>query len=151
MPRISHNGDGPAHEVRVLVATADRCLGAWASDRLRAAGMNVCDEVAGSDDAVLRAGQLGPDVCLLDVALPGGAIAALRRMHDAAPATRVMMLARSADDPALLPALRGGASGCMVGTPEGLALGRALADVLAGRTTLPRALVTRLVTALGPA
>lgn len=151
MYRFSHIADQSGPAVWALVATADGCLAAWASERLRAAGLSVCDEAANLDCAVRLAGELLPDVCLLDVALPGGAIAAVRRIRDAAPATRVMMLARSADDPALLPALRGGASGCMVGTPEGLALGRALADVLAGRTTLPRALVTRLVTALGPA
>ena len=151
MYEFGHIADQPGRAARVLVATADSCLATWASERLRAVGLSVCDEAANLDCAVRLAGELLPDVCLLDVALPGGAIAAVRRIRDAAPATRVMMLARSADDPALLPALRGGASGCMVGTPEGLALGRALADVLAGRTTLPRALVTRLVTALGPA
>ena len=44
----------------------------------------------------------------------------------------------AADDPALLPAVHAGANGCMIGTPDGPPLARALADVLAGRAALPR-------------
>lgn len=141
---------GPAHHARALVATADRCLSGWARERLRAAGMMVCDEAVDLESAIHLAGELRPDVCLLDVALPGGAIPALQRIRERAPNTRVVMLAPSVDDPALLPAVYEGVSGCMVGTPDGPALGRALADVLAGHTALPRVLLTRLVAALRP-
>jgi len=148
VPSFSHAGDDETQGVRALVATADRSLGAWARERLRAAGMTICDEAADLDGAVLLARELRPDVCLLDVALPGDAITALQRIRERAPMTRVVMLAPSADDPALLPAVHGGASGCMVGTPDGPALGRTLADVLAGNAALPRTLLTRLVAVL---
>jgi DNA-binding NarL/FixJ family response regulator len=137
--------------VWALVATADGCLAAWASERLRAAGLSVCDEAANLDCAVRLASELLPDVCLLDVALPGGAITALQRIRERTPNTRVVMLAPSVDDPALLPAVQAGASGCLVGTPDGPALGRALADVLSGHTALPRVLLTRLVASFRPA
>lgn len=140
----------PAHHARALVATADRCLSAWARERLHAVGMSVCDEAADLETAIHLAGELLPDVCLLDVALPGGAIPALHRIRERAPNIRVVMLAPSVDDPALLPAVYEGVSGCIVGTPDGPALGRALADVLSGHTALPRMLLTRLVAALRP-
>jgi DNA-binding NarL/FixJ family response regulator len=55
------------------------------------------------------------------------------------------MLAATDDDPALLPALRAGASGCIVGTLESCALERTLRDVLAGHAAMPRSLLTRLI------
>lgn len=145
-----HNADGTANDARSLVASADRCLAAWAYERLGAAGITVCGEAADLEGAVLLAGELRPDVCLLDVALPGGAMTALHEIRAQAPATRVVMLAASADEPSLLPAVRAGASGCMVGTPGGPAFGRALADVMAGHAALPRTLLARLVATLGP-
>lgn len=141
----------PAHEVRALIATADRRLAAWACQELLAAGMTACDEVALAGDAVISARELQSDLCLLDVALPGGAMTALHGIRESTPTTRVVLLAAAADDPTLLPALRAGASGCVIGTPDGSALERALADVLAGHAAMPRALVTRLVAGLGPA
>lgn len=150
MATRSQTDRGPAHRVRALVATADRCLSGWARERLRAAGMSVCDEASDLESAIHLAGEHLPDVCLLDVALPGGAIPALQRIRERAPTTRIVMLAPSVDDPALLPAVYEGVSGCMVGTPDGPALGRALADVLSGHTALPRVLLTRLVAALRP-
>lgn len=135
----------------MLVATADDRLAAWACDRLPGAGMTVCDQAEDMNGAVRLARALRPDLCLLDVALPGGAMTALERILARPPATRVVMLAGSPDDPALLSALAAGASGCMVGTPDGPALRRALSDVLAGHAALPRALVGQLVAGLGPA
>lgn len=149
VPDFAHIGDDPGHTA--LIVTAEHCLAEWAWERLRAAGITNCAETADVAGALMLATELRPHICLLDVALPGGALTALERICERVPTTRVVMLAPSADDPALLAAVTAGASGCMVGTPDGPALGRALADVLAGHTTLPRALLTRLVAALGPA
>ena len=55
-------------------------------------GFDVLAEAADGEavvDAVLR---LRPDVCLLDVSIPGGGIETARRVADAAPATSVVML-----------------------------------------------------------
>jgi DNA-binding NarL/FixJ family response regulator len=146
--RLSRLPENPAHEVRALVATADRRLAAWASERLPAAGVTICDEAEDVEGAVRLARELGPDLCLLDVALPGDALTALQSMRERSPSTRVVMLAAVAADPALLPALRAGASGCIVGTPSSPALERTLGDVLAGHAAMPRALLTRLVAGL---
>jgi two-component system, NarL family, nitrate/nitrite response regulator NarL len=142
---------GPARDLRALVATGDDRLLAWARERLPLAGVTVWDEAGDADNALRLAGDLRPDLCLVDVALPGGAMAVLHGIPDRAPASRIVMLAPSADDATLLPAVRAGASGCMLGTPEAPALKRALGDVLAGRMAMPRALVTDLVAGLGPA
>jgi DNA-binding NarL/FixJ family response regulator len=141
----------PPHVVRALVATADRRLAASARKRLAAAGVTVCDEAADAEGAVRLAREFRPDLCLLDVTLPGDAMTALHGIRDRAPATRVVMLANAADDPALPAALHAGAGGCIIGTPDGPALERTLGDLLAGHVVLPRALLTRLVADLGPA
>lgn len=150
MPSVVSSAAGHAHDLRALVATADGRLAAWARERLAGAGVTVCDQ---ADDAVRAVGlarELRPDLCLLDVLLPGGALTALQSIGERAPATRVVMLAAAADHPALLPALRAGARGCIIGTPDGLALERTARDVLAGHAALPRALLTRLVAGLDP-
>jgi DNA-binding NarL/FixJ family response regulator len=151
VPIVTSLPAGSPHELRTLVATADRRLATWACEELPGAGITACDEAGDMQGAVLLAGELRPDICLLDIALPGGAMTALHSIRERAPATRIVMLAASADDPGLLPALRAGASGCMIGTPDSSALERALADVLAGHVALPRALLTRLVAGMGPA
>jgi DNA-binding NarL/FixJ family response regulator len=151
LPRPTSPPSDHAHEVRTLVATADRRLAAWARERLPAAGMTLCDDAQDAEGAVRLAGELRPEICLLDVTLPGDAMEALRNIRERAPATRLVMLAGTADDPVLLPALRAGARGCVVGTPDGPALKRTLSDVLAGHTAMPRAVLTRLVAGLGPA
>jgi two-component system, NarL family, nitrate/nitrite response regulator NarL len=135
----------PPQVVRALVATADRRLAAWAREGLPAAGVTVCAEAEDAEGAVRLAREFRPDLGLLDVSLPGNAMTALHSIKDRAPATRVVMLANAADDPALLAALRGGASGCIIATPKGSALERTLGDVLAGHAALPRALLARLV------
>jgi DNA-binding NarL/FixJ family response regulator len=103
----------------------------------------------GSDVAEL-AGRLQVDVCLLDMGLPGDALAALRAVAEKAPAVHVVAWAESDGNPSLLKAIAAGAIGCIVGTPDREALARTFADVIAGRTALPRALVTRMVLELRP-
>jgi DNA-binding NarL/FixJ family response regulator len=99
---------------------------------------------SGSDVAEL-ARRLQVDVCLLDMGLPGDALAALRALAERAPAARVVAWAASDDNSALLEAVAAGAVGCIVGTPDREALARTLGDVVAGKPTLPRAVVTRIV------
>jgi two-component system, NarL family, response regulator DevR len=136
---------GHAHDVRALVATADRHIATWAREQLPGAGVSACDEAEDIEGALRLARELQPDLCLLDVALPGDPVTALHSIRELAPTTRVVMLAAADDDPALLPALRAGASGCIIGTLDSSALERTLADVLAGHTAMPRSLLTRLI------
>ncbi len=95
-------------------------------------------DCAGAVHAVLRE---RPDVCLLDVRMPGGGIEAARRLAQDAPATSVVMLTVSESTDDLLAALRAGAVGYL---PKDMHPGRlpaALCGVLKGEAALPRALV----------
>ena len=69
-----------------------------------------------------------PDLALLDISMPGGGIEAARRIHAAAPATRIAMLTVSENEQDVAGALRAGAIGYVL---KGVSA-RELTDILAG-------------------
>jgi two-component system nitrate/nitrite response regulator NarL len=105
----------------------------------------VVAEAATAADAVAAALQHRPDVCLLDIYMPGGGIEAAREIGQALPATALVMLTASDSDDDLFAALRAGATGYLPKTTSADRLGRALRGVLAGEAALPRNLTARLI------
>jgi DNA-binding NarL/FixJ family response regulator len=105
----------------------------------------VCAEAADAAGAVGAAARERPDLCLLDVRMPGGGVAAVWEIAARLPATKIVMLTVSADDADLFAALRAGASGYLLKDTDASRLAHALQDVVEGRAALPRSLVTRLV------
>ncbi len=93
-------------------------------------------------NAVLRE---RPDVCLLDVRMPGGGIKAAQRVSEVAPSTSVVMLTVSTDTEDVLGALRAGAVGYLPKDTSPDRLPAALCGVLKGEAALPRALVGRVL------
>ncbi len=106
---------------------------------------HVCAEASDAPSAVERAMQSRPDVCLLDINMPGNGIAAAAQISAALPGTPVVMLTVSRQDDDLFDALRAGASGYLLKGFDEDAIGDALQRVLAGEATLPGTLVARLV------
>jgi DNA-binding NarL/FixJ family response regulator len=105
----------------------------------------VCAEAADAEAAVLAAQSKSPDVCLLDINMPGSGIAAAARITAARPATAVVMLTVSRQDEDLFDALRAGASGYLLKGMDEDDIGDSLHRVLNGEATLPGSLVARLV------
>jgi DNA-binding NarL/FixJ family response regulator len=105
----------------------------------------VCAEAADADAAVNAASREHPDVCLLDINMPGGGIGAAASITTALPGTAVVMLTVSRQDEDLFDALRAGASGYLLKGLDEDAIGDALHRVLNGEATLPGTLVARLV------
>jgi DNA-binding NarL/FixJ family response regulator len=105
----------------------------------------VTAEVADAAGAVQEAIRTRPDVCLLDIRMPGGGIAAAWEITSRLPDTKVVILTVSRDDDDLFAALRAGASGYLLKDIELERLPRALASVVAGDAALPGSLVARLV------
>lgn len=63
-------------------------------------GFSVVGEAASGEEALEKAGELKPDVVLMDVRMPGmGGIEATSRMERRSPSTRVIALTACADDP----------------------------------------------------
>jgi DNA-binding NarL/FixJ family response regulator len=105
----------------------------------------VCAEAHDTPSAVAAALLELPDVCLLDINMPGSGIAAAARITAALPETAVVMLTVSRQDDDLFDALRAGASGYLLKGMDEEALGDALRQVLKGESPLPGSLVARLV------
>ena len=86
-----------------------------------------------------------PELCLLDVHMPGGGAKATWEISARLPTTKIVMLTVSRDDTDLFAALQAGAAGYLLKDMDPARLPHALADVLEGRAALPRALVARLI------
>jgi DNA-binding NarL/FixJ family response regulator len=112
---------------------------------LERAGFQVLAEAGNADDAVEAAEREQPDVCLLDIHMPGNGISAAARITHSAPETAIVMLTVSRDDSDLFAALRAGALGYLLKDTDPDRLPNALQGVLAGEAALPRALVARVV------
>lgn len=86
-----------------------------------------------------------PDLCLLDIKMPGNGIEAAGRITTALPDTAVVMLTVSRDDQDLFDSLRAGAVGYLLKDTDPDRLPHALRGVLSGEAALPRSLVVRLI------
>jgi two-component system, NarL family, nitrate/nitrite response regulator NarL len=108
-------------------------------------GFIVCGEEDTGPGAVAAALRDPPDVCLLDVDMPGGGIEAAAAIRAQLPQTHVVMLSAAENDDELFAALEVGASGYLLKEMNPARLGRALQGVLRGEAALPRALTARLI------
>jgi two-component system, NarL family, nitrate/nitrite response regulator NarL len=131
--------------VRVLVADDHPPTRRGVRQTLEQQGFLVCAEAASAEGAVEAALRERPDVCLLDVGMPGGGIRAAGEIAARLPATTIVMLTVSDDEDDLLDALRAGASGYLLKDMDTEQLPVALWAALRGEAALPRRLATNLV------
>jgi DNA-binding NarL/FixJ family response regulator len=108
-------------------------------------GFDVLAEAADRDSAVEAVLRTHPDVCLLDVCMPGGGIATAEILAQVAPRTAVVMLTVSDSPEDLLSALRAGAKGYLPKDTSPNRLPAALYGVLKGEAALPRTLVGNML------
>jgi len=106
---------------------------------------SVVAEAADAAAAVERAVNERPDVCLLDVNMPGSGVGAAWEISARLPEARIVMLTVSREDQHLFAALRAGASGYLLKDMDSARIPHALSDVLEGKAALPRDLTARLV------
>jgi DNA-binding NarL/FixJ family response regulator len=112
---------------------------------LEGEGFEVCAECSDAPGAVAAAERHRPDLCLLDIRMPGNGIEAAARITSRLPQTAVVMLTVSRDDDDLFEALRAGASGYLLKDTTPARLASALRAVLAGEPVLSPGLVARLI------
>jgi DNA-binding NarL/FixJ family response regulator len=130
MPR----GDGA---IRIIIADDHGAARAGVRAALDGHGFDICAEAEDAEGAVEAALRERPDVCLLDIRMPGNGITAAARIHSALPGTAIIMLTVSADDGDLFDSL-------LKGT-DPVRLPHAIKGVLEGEAAVPRVLVARLV------
>ena len=131
--------------VQVLVADGSASARSTVRVALGAAGCSVCAEAADASEAVEAALRERPDVCLLDVAVPGGGITAAAAIAGSVRDTSVVMLGPAPSDADLFAALEAGARGYLTRDIEPDRLAVAIRRVCAGEAALPRTLVARLI------
>ena len=108
-------------------------------------GFVVIAEVGDARSAADRAVELRPDVCLLDIHMPGNGIAAADEIARLVPGAAVVMLTVSQADEDLFDALEAGALGYLLKDTAPSRLPEALRSVLRGEVTMPPHLVTKVV------
>jgi DNA-binding NarL/FixJ family response regulator len=131
--------------IRILVADDHPPTRAGVRMALEANGFEVCGEVGDALSAIEAARRELPDVCLLDIHMPGDGIHAAEVISRELPETAVVMLTVSRTDADLFDALRAGASGYLLKDIDPARLPLALRGVLEGEAALPRQLVALLI------
>jgi DNA-binding NarL/FixJ family response regulator len=133
--------------VRISVLLADDHVPTRAGVRtiLEEAGMTVVADVGTGPEAIASALEHRPDVCLLDVQMPGGGIEAAAAIAQQLPDVAIVMLAADVTDEDLMRALRAGARGYLLKDADPDRLPETLAGLLQGEAALPRRLVMRVI------
>ena len=144
MSFIAHVAE-PVRPLRVLIADDHAPTRDDVRRALDDGGMDVCAEAADAAHAVQLALETRPDICLLDIRMPGGGVAAAWEIAARLPTTKIVMLTVSDDDASLFAALRAGAVGYLTKDIDLRILPRALQDAAEGNAAIPRALVARMV------
>jgi two-component system nitrate/nitrite response regulator NarL len=153
-PRAQRRADRAAGEVRlprtvtdVRVLIADDHLPTRVGVRLalEGDGFVVCAEESTGPGAVGAALRERPDICLLDIHMPGGGIEATAAITAQLAECRVVILTASGNDEDLFAALQAGAAGYLLKGIDPARLGPALRSVLAGEAALSPGLAARLI------
>jgi DNA-binding NarL/FixJ family response regulator len=130
------------------IVLADDCIATRLGMRvaLERDGFVVTGEATTCDDLVRMVLATRPDVCLVDVDLPGGGIVAAQAIGARLAGPIVVMLtsARNGDGD-VLAAIRAGALGYLPKTIDGRRLAAVVRNVLAGEVAIPRSMVGRLL------
>jgi DNA-binding NarL/FixJ family response regulator len=135
----------PAVPLRVLIADDHAPTRDDVRRALTDGGLVVCAEAADAARAVQQALETRPDICLLDVRMPGGGVAATWEIAARLPTTKVVMLTVSDEDRDLFRALRAGAVSYLLKDIDLGSLPQALLDIDEGRAAIPPELVARIV------
>ena len=130
---------------RVLIADDHPAARAGLRQVLEGHGFAVVAEAADAAEAIEAARETLPDVCVLDIHMPGSGIYAAGEITRLLSETTVVMLTISRNDDDLFDALRAGASGYLLKDMDPARIPYALEGVLRGEAALPRALTARVL------
>ena len=110
-------------------------------------GFQVCGEASDAAAAVQLAVDESPDICLVDVRMPGYGVAAAWEITARLPTCSVVMVTVSDDDRDLFAALRAGACGYLLKDLPEVEMRGALVRMLHGEAAIDGRLVTRMAEA----
>jgi DNA-binding NarL/FixJ family response regulator len=131
--------------LRVMIADDHPMTRVGVRIALERDGFEICAEADDAASAVEAAERERPDICLLDIQMPGSGIHAAEEIARKVPDAAIVMLTVSRSDRDLFDALRVGASGYLLKDTDPERLPLALRGVLEGEAALPRHLVALVI------
>jgi DNA-binding NarL/FixJ family response regulator len=138
--------DPAEHDLQtVVVAGGQTLVRAARCSVLTRAGLHVVADVADASRAAKAAELYEARIVILDSAVPGGCVQAVRGIATRAPDASVLVVAPELDQAGLLAAVRAGARGFVPETLGAAGLARAVEVALGGETVIPRAGVPVLI------
>jgi DNA-binding NarL/FixJ family response regulator len=143
---MSDAQESVGESARVLIADDHAPTRSGVRKSLEAGGFEVVAEAGNGEQAVELARKLKPDVCLLDISMPGGGgIKAATTISEEQPDMAIVMLTAFAGDDELFDSLKAGAAGYLLKETDPDRLPFALRGILDGEAAVPRRLVARLI------
>jgi len=138
-------------KIKVLLAEDHKIVREGTRQLLeQSSDMEIVGEAADGVEAVRLAGELHPDVVVMDVRLPRlNGIEATRAIAAGFPAIRILILSAYDDDSYVFPLLEAGASGYLLKTASGVELAEGIRHVIAGEPALSPRITAKLVDRLG--
>jgi DNA-binding NarL/FixJ family response regulator len=113
--------------------------------------IDVVEVATSGADAVTRAGDMTPDVALVDMLLPDGTgVEVARRLAEVSPDTRVVILTASQDIAHYTEAMAAGVSGYLTKQAAFPEVAAAIAAAHEGRVVVPSSVMERLLPATAP-
>ncbi len=110
------------------------------------ADMRVVGEAASGEEAVRLAGELAPDVILMDLLMPGmDGVEATRQVMKASPSTQVIVLTSYHEDEHIFPAIRAGALSYVLKDIDPDDLAKAIRHAAEGDAVINPRVASRLV------
>jgi two-component system, NarL family, nitrate/nitrite response regulator NarL len=144
-PAKPTKGDAPLEHPTVLVADEDIPHRRGVRAGLEAHGFIVVAEAGEAAQAVSAASRLRPNICLIDVEIPGGGLNAIARIAKASPRSQIVVLSSSDRAGDVVGAVTRGASGYLLRGLSNEQLASALRATFAGEPAVSRSLVPHLV------
>jgi two-component system NarL family response regulator len=109
--------------------------------------IEVVGEASNGEEATAKAGDLLPDVVLMDVRMPGGGgIDACRAVKSVAPSARIIMLTISDEESDLYEAIKAGATGYLLKEISIDEIAAAVRSVYGGQSLISPAMAAKLLT-----
>jgi two-component system, NarL family, response regulator LiaR len=110
-------------------------------------GIEVVGEASDGQEAYELAGQLHPDLVILDIAMPGlNGIDATRKIKAIWPEIAILILTAYDDEQYVYALIDAGAAGYLLKTTDGAALADAVCRIQLGETVLSQAVTEKLLT-----
>jgi len=141
-------GDAALERLSVLVADSDVRERRTVREGLETHRFAIVAEIGDATSAIAAASRLRPDICLIELELPGDTLNAIGRIARGSPKTLIIVLSRSDQAENVIAAFTRGASGYLLKPLSGERLASTLQAAHRGEPALSRSLVPHLVDAI---